>query len=209
MASTKPRYHHGDLREELLRASLLLIETEGLAAVSLRRVAREAGVSPGAPYHHFPDRAALLAALSTRGFELLREELIAARDRSTTPLDGLATLADAYARFAREQPSYFRLMFRPELSQPEKHPDTTAAGEATFAVLSEAVDAAVQSGDLRASEAQLLAMTWWSLAHGLASLSVDGKLPERAKLLGTTVPELTDRITRLFADLVDSARSRD
>src|ERR1700733_7896727 len=79
MAVTRDSYHHGALREALLTASLQLIEAEGIGAVSLRRVAREAGVSPGAPYHHFPDRASLLAALSAQGFQLLAGELAAAR----------------------------------------------------------------------------------------------------------------------------------
>ncbi|MFI6869689.1 TetR/AcrR family transcriptional regulator [Nocardia sp. NPDC050406] len=204
MSSTKSRYHHGALREELLRASLQLIESEGLAAVSLRRVAREAGVSPGAPYHHFADRAALMTALSTQGFELLREDLLAAREQAATPVARLATLADAYVRFARERPAYFRLMFRPELSQSHKHPDTSAAGDAAFAVLAETVAAAVEAGALPAAEADILAMTWWSLAHGLASLALDGKLPERAAQMGMTVPDLSDRVSRLFADLVES-----
>ncbi|WP_306359473.1 TetR/AcrR family transcriptional regulator [Nocardia sp. CC227C] len=206
--STKSRYHHGALREELMRASLELIESEGLAAVSLRRVAREAGVSPGAPYHHFADRAALMTALSTQGFELLRAELRTARDRADTPMSRLAALADAYVRFARERPAHFRLMFRPELSRSHKHPETSAAGDAAFAVLAETVAEAAAAGTVPTDEADILAMTWWSLAHGLASLTLDGKLPDRAAQLGMTVPDLSDRVTRLFADLVDSTRSR-
>src|SRR5690606_38896617 len=112
---TRTSYHHGALREALLAACLRLIETEGIAAVSLRRVAREAGVSSGAPYHHFADRAALLADLATQGFHLLGAEVTVARDSAPTPLAGLTAIADAYVRFARDNPGYFRLMFRPEL----------------------------------------------------------------------------------------------
>lgn len=78
MPTSRASYHHGALREALLSASLQLVDAEGINAVSLRRVAREPGVSPGAPYHHFPDRASLLAALAVQGYQLLARELTAA-----------------------------------------------------------------------------------------------------------------------------------
>ncbi|MBF6170702.1 TetR/AcrR family transcriptional regulator [Nocardia blacklockiae] len=202
MPPTKDRYHHGALREELLRACLQLIATEGLAAVSLRRVAREAGVSPGAPYHHFADRAALLAALSAQGFEALTARLTAARDSAASPVDSLTALADAYVRFAEEQPAYFRLMFRPELVQPEKSPEARAAGDAAFTVLAEAIAEIVRDGALPAAEADAVAVAVWSMAHGLASLSLDGQLTKRATQLGTTAPDLGSRITRMFGELL-------
>ncbi|WP_280276496.1 TetR/AcrR family transcriptional regulator [Nocardia wallacei] len=208
MPSTKDRYHHGALREELLRACLQLIDTEGLAAVSLRRVAREAGVSPGAPYHHFADRAALLAALSARGFDLLTAQLVAARATAPTPIGSLTALADAYVRFAQEQPAYFRLMFRPELSQPDKNPEARAAGDAAFAVLADAIAEIVADGAFPADEADAVAVAVWSMGHGLAALALDGQLAKRADQLGTTAPDLGSRITRLLADLID-ARARD
>ncbi|MBL1076733.1 TetR/AcrR family transcriptional regulator [Nocardia sp. 2] len=206
MPPTKDRYHHGALREELLRASLHLIETEGLAAVSLRKVARAAGVSPGAPYHHFADRSALLAALSSRGFELLRDRLAAACTSADTIMGTMIAMADAYVRFAREQPAYFRLMFRPELSQPEKNPETEHAGDAAFAVLEDAVAEAIHAGALPAAEADTLIMAWWAMAHGLASLEIDGKLVKRAGEMGTTADALAERITRLFAGLIETAQ---
>jgi AcrR family transcriptional regulator len=205
MPPTKDRYHHGALREELLRASLQLIETEGLAAVSLRRVAREAGVSPGAPYHHFSDRAALLAALSARGFDLLRARLAAARDTADTPMDRLTAMADAYVRFAWDQPAYFRLMFRPELSQPDKHPDVVAAGDATYEVLAVTVTELVRGGALLAGEADTVAVALWGMAHGVASLALDGQLSKRAAQLGTDAQALAHRVTRMFAGLVAPA----
>ena len=128
-------YHHGALREELLEACVRLVESEGIGAVSLRRVAREAGVSPGAPYHHFPDRAALLAAISTRGFEQLAVEMETARAGADGFRAKLLAMVVAYVEFARRHRAYFQLMFRPELSQPEKHPDARVAGDAAFAVL--------------------------------------------------------------------------
>ncbi|MEU4315971.1 TetR/AcrR family transcriptional regulator [Nocardia sp. NPDC024068] len=191
---TRTSYHHGALRDALLAASLRLIETEGIAAVSLRRVAREAGVSSGAPYHHFADRAALLADLATQGFRLLAGQLTAARTAADSPTAALTAMGHSYVRFAREQPGYFRLMFRPELSQPEKHPDTRAAGEAAFEVLADAVGDCVAAGELEPSRAQSVTLTVWALGHGMASLWLDGQLDKRGALLGTPASALVDSV---------------
>ncbi|TCJ95522.1 TetR/AcrR family transcriptional regulator [Nocardia alba] len=195
-------YHHGDLRATLMDACLRLIESEGLAAVSLRRVAREAGVSSGAPYHHFADRAALLSALSTDGFQQLAAYMTAARETTTDPLATLAELGEAYVRFSREHPAQFRLMFRPELSQPEKHPDAHAAGDAAFEVLVQTVADCVAAGALPADRAEVLALAWWGLGHGLASLWLDGHLEMRSEQMGTHTPELVDTIMRTFTALI-------
>src|SRR3954451_20418238 len=112
-AQTRTSYHHGALRDELIRACVALIEAEGIGAVSLRRVAREAGVSPGAPYHHFADRSALLAAITVRGSALLERELRQARDQAATAAAALGALVETYVRFAAENPAYIHLMLRP------------------------------------------------------------------------------------------------
>ncbi|MEU4342007.1 TetR/AcrR family transcriptional regulator [Nocardia sp. NPDC023852] len=200
---TRTSYHHGALRDALLAACLRLIETEGLAAVSLRRVAREAGVSTGAPYHHFPDRAALLATLSTQGFQLLGAQLTAARAGAETPMSALTALARSYVRFSREQPAYFRLMFRPELSQPDKHPDAMAAGDAAFAVLADAIAECVRNGALPADKADALAVMFWGLGHGLASLWLDGQLEKRAGQFGTIASSLVDDVMQTFTALIE------
>lgn len=195
-------YHHGDLRATLMEACLRLIESEGLAAVSLRRVAREAGVSSGAPYHHFADRAALLSALSIDGFQQLATYMTTARASTTDPLEALTELGDAYVRFSREHPAQFRLMFRPELSQPDKHPDASAAGDAAFDVLVDTIAECVAAGALPAEGADTLAVAWWGLAHGLASLWLDGHLEKRSEQMGTHAPELVDTIMRTFTALI-------
>ncbi|MGH3761168.1 TetR/AcrR family transcriptional regulator [Actinophytocola sp.] len=188
-------YHHGSLREELLEACVRLIEAEGIGAVSLRRVAREAGVSPGAPYHHFPDRAALLAAISVRGFERLASDLRAARDRASGARAELLALATAYVEFARRHKAYFQVMFRPELSRPEKHPDARAAADAAFAVLIEVV---MECG---AADPDGLAVLLWAFGHGLASLAIDGQLDHRGELWCTSAEDLIERAMR-FLDSV-------
>ena len=180
MPPTRTSYHHGALRDELLSASLRLIAAEGIGAVSLRRVAREAGVSPGAPYHHFADRATLLAALSEQGFLMLAGEFAVARAATTGagggPAEVLGALVRGYVGFAQRQPAYFRLMFRPELFEPDSHPGVKAAEHAAEACLEETVADCVRAGLVPAARAGDLAVAAWSLGHGLASLWLDGQL---------------------------------
>jgi AcrR family transcriptional regulator len=159
-------------------------------------------VSTAAPYHHFPDRAALLATLSTQGFQLLGTRLAAARAEAETPMAALTALANAYVRFSREHPAYFRLMFRPELSQPDKHPDTMGAGDAAFGVLTDAIAECVRAGALPADKADTLAVMFWGLGHGLASLWLDGQLEKRAEQFGTNAAASVDDVMRTFAALI-------
>ncbi|WP_328402161.1 TetR-like C-terminal domain-containing protein [Nocardia sp. NBC_00403] len=159
-------------------------------------------MSTDAPYHHFADRAALLAALSTQGFQLLGNEVTAARAAADTPLRALTARAETYVRFSREHPGHFRLMFRPELSQPDKHSDAMDAGDAAFAVLVDTVADCVAAGLLPGDKADTIAVAWWGLAHGLASLWLDGQLEKRSAQLGTEAPALVDDIMRTFTALI-------
>ena len=202
VTTARTSYHHGALREALMDACLRLIETEGIGAVSLRRVAREAGVSPGAPYHHFPDRAALLAAVSVRGFELLAQGMSAARTAADGPVAALTGMAHAYIGFATTRPGYFRLMFRPELSEPDRHPELVAAGDATLHILGEVIGEAVRAGLIAPGDADVIGVAFWSLGHGIASLWLDGKLDKQATALNTTAQALTDRIIDLVESLL-------
>ena len=192
---TRTNYHHGALREALMSATLELIEAEGIGAVSLRHVARTAGVSPGAPYHHFADRAALLSALSDEGFRRLATELCAAKAGAATPVDALPAMIETYVLFARRNPAYFQLMFRPELKKSLKSPQGEEAGEAAFTVLDDVVEACVAAGVMRPVDKEVLALTLWSLVHGLASLWLDGHLAHH-----TDDPEeLTRQVARLVS----------
>ncbi|MFI9485700.1 TetR/AcrR family transcriptional regulator [Promicromonospora sp. NPDC052451] len=192
-------YHHGSLREELVDACVRLIEAEGIGAVSLRRVAREAGVSPGAPYHHFPDRAALLSAISARGFELLTQELAVAVGPSTAAAgpDDVGRAVTAYVAFARRRPAHFQVMFRPELSEPEKHPAVQEAGDAALKVLTDLVDR------LGVSDPHALGITLWALGHGLAALTLDGVLAQKAVMWDTDQDDLLERAVRQIGQTLD------
>jgi AcrR family transcriptional regulator len=194
---TRTNYHHGALRESLLKSTLELIETDGIGAVSLRQVARAAGVSSRAPYHHFLDRAALLTALSDEGFRLLAVALTEARAAAATPTDALNALLNTYMEFARANPAYFRLMFRPELTQSHKSEGGSEAGEAAFAVLADTVDECLATKVVRAADKDVLAITMWSLVHGYASLWLDGQLDRRTKDPATLAHQVASLVTSL------------
>nr|WP_256736016.1 TetR/AcrR family transcriptional regulator [Mycolicibacterium hippocampi] len=158
--------HHGDLRRALIDAALELIADSDVDAVTLRAVARRARVSAGAPYHHFEDKNALLAAVALDGFDALGRRQVEIADRETTGSARLERLAAEYVLFAWEHESHYRLMFRTlllELPGAEAAALDQAA-RAAFSRLAEAITAANPAlGQPESFQRALLA---WSLAHG-------------------------------------------
>src|SRR3954469_24341488 len=159
----KAAYHHGDLRRAVLDAALRLIDTQGLQALSVREVARRAGVTHGAPYHHFADRASLLAALAKDGFELLVAAMRSEQARSRpAPDQQLAAVGRGYVAFALAHPAYFKVMFRPELRYGRP---LYSGGTRAYEVLVESVTALQRA---KRVDRELLVLSCWSLVHGLA-----------------------------------------
>jgi AcrR family transcriptional regulator len=184
-----------NLQRAILDASLELISRRGIGALSMREVSRRLGVTHGAPYHHFRDRGAILAALTEEGFERLEQELRAAAGRADDPREQFEALGRAYVAFAVSSPSYFRLMFRPELAGKGKHPGIERASERAFGVLEEVVEACHAQGYGRGIPAKALALTGWTASHGLAALCVDGQLSGEspaalARMMSATVSKL-------------------
>jgi AcrR family transcriptional regulator len=149
-------YHHGDLRTVVLQEASNILEKEGLAALSLREVARRAGVSHNAPYRHFPDRDSLLAAMVDEGFQMFAEEL-AKRPRRE--------MGEAYVEFALAHPQRFRLMFGGTVNAPQRDRRAYEALLGSFSDLGE--------------DAQYAAAAAWALVHGLAHLLLDGHFEGR------------------------------
>jgi AcrR family transcriptional regulator len=207
MPETRTSYHHGALRDELIAACVTLIETEGIAAVSLRRVAREAGVSPGAPYHHFADRSALLAAITERGHELLLERLQEARRQAPTAVRALGAVVEAYVEFARQRPAHLHLMLRPELSHAAHQPGPAAGGEPAIQLLTETVRDCQRAGTAPPGDPEPLVAAVWALAIGIVTLWLDGPLESRCVQLNTTPEALTARITAMLESLLIHAPS--
>jgi AcrR family transcriptional regulator len=171
----KPAYHHGDLARALVLSATALVEQGGPGALTLREAARRAGVSVAAPYRHFADRAALLAAVLAEGFDGLAEHTERARRAAPDALAALRAVGVAYVDFAAAHPSVYRLMFGPDCDKPA-YPDLMAAGERALAVLVRSVRDAQAAGRVQAGPAEPVALAGWSLCHGLASLHVDGLL---------------------------------
>nr|WP_030317415.1 TetR/AcrR family transcriptional regulator [Streptomyces sp. NRRL B-3229] len=165
--STKPDrpYHHGDLRRAILGAALDVIAAEGPAALSLRDLARRAGVSHAAPAHHFKDRTGLLTAIAAEGFGLLAAALKEAAD--------LKDAGVRYVRFAREHPAHFQVMFAPGLLRADDLELTTGRALATDALRTSV--SGVRAEDF-GIDARLAGVAAWSLAHGFATLLLSHNL---------------------------------
>ncbi len=167
--SSEKSYHHGELRTALVAAALALLDEQGAEALSLRAVARRAGVSAMAPYRHYPDKEALLAAVAVHGFEGLRDILRAA-DGAAPAGTALIAQAIAYVGYALDHPALFRLMFGP--MRAGKHPALSAAGDTAYGVLARRVAAETPAEADR--EARTLGC--WALVHGLTMLLLDGRI---------------------------------
>jgi AcrR family transcriptional regulator len=128
----KRPYHHGDLRQALVRSALEILSESGVGGLSLRAAARRARVSAMAPYRHFADKEALLAAVAEYGFRELAAQLTAATATAADPRAGLAALGVAYVLFARDEPSLFKLIFGPTIEKKSGHPGLDEAGWACF-----------------------------------------------------------------------------
>ena len=181
MSTSKATYHHGDLRAALVHAAMELLEEGGETDLSLRAVARRAGVSPAAPYRHYADREALVSTVAAVGYRELAERLAAAHPSPSTP-EQLASVAIAYVQFALERPALFRIMFTESCDR-----DNRERVAATAAV-SQYVRAIVQRTFPQA-DAEALATAIWALVHGLAFLHLDGKLD------ASTPAAVAERIT--------------
>jgi len=172
-------YHHGDLRRALLGAAAEVVGDVGVAGLSLRAVARRAGVSHAAPAHHFADKAALLGALAAEG----HQELTRSAERSISaagadPERRLAAFARGSFRFAMRRPDLFRVMFRPELVHPGDavlRASTAASDRLLAGVIRECVEA----GRLAPARAEALQLGVWALIHGLAVAWLGGDAARR------------------------------
>ncbi len=194
--SQKATYHHGDLRAALLEAAFLVLTESGVEGFSLRSVARRAGVSPGAPYHHFKDKQAILTELANDRRRRAGTAFMSAIEGETTPRAKLRVLGVAYVHYALEHQAEFKLMFGGSLQT--QIPKSDLGDVPIFNVFKKLVR---ESDDrLSAAELDTAAIAAWSLAHGLAELLVDGPLkgvsgdPQSvAKLVEGVMDGLTER----------------
>jgi AcrR family transcriptional regulator len=174
MSTPRSPYHHGSLHQALLAAGRTLLEEQGLDGLTLRAVARLAGVSHAAPKRHFVDQADFLAALAAQGYRELAERLDAARLGPGEPLERLLAVGYAYVDFAMAESRVFGLMFHPLVAQ--QHAGLQQAAADAYSPFRAAIRDAQDAGGLAPIAADELALALWSLVHGLSVLAVDRQL---------------------------------
>jgi AcrR family transcriptional regulator len=173
-------YHHGNLREALVKAARDLIMEKGAAGFSFAEAARAAGVSPAAPYRHFRDRDALVAEVARRGFELFTGALAKAwNEGRPSARAAFDRVGEAYLAFARKEPAYFSAMFECGLAV-DDYPELRAEGDRAFEVLRQACAALIATlPEGKRPPVMMMALHVWSLAHGIATLFARGDRARR------------------------------
>ncbi|MFM7219757.1 MAG: TetR/AcrR family transcriptional regulator [Nodosilinea sp.] len=175
--ATKNTYHHGNLRQSLINAAIALISEEAISDLSLRQVARRVGVSHNAPYRHFEDKEALLAAVAEQGFQSLRGTMETARQ--VIPSDSsqhMEAIGVAYVHFALAHPSHYRLMFGDYRCNFSKHPALAEAAQQSFMVLVNTIREGQIAGIFRLADPVDMAQVAWSMVHGQSMLALENKL---------------------------------
>ncbi|MBR0846884.1 TetR/AcrR family transcriptional regulator [Bradyrhizobium diazoefficiens] len=202
-AKAEAPYHHGALREALLVAAETVLERDGLAGLTLRAVAREAGVSHAAPTHHFGDLTGLVSELAAIGFRQFNAAMAASCNAAMTPLERALARPKAYVAYAQAHPGMYGLMFRTErldYSRPSLH----EAAEASFSGLANAIGAMrrepISGKALTLEQAAAIARAW-SMVHGFTMLLLDGRLADILERLpeGTTAEQLLEGMLKSMA----------
>jgi AcrR family transcriptional regulator len=194
-------YHHGDLKLALVDAVEQVVRERGVGHVSLRAVARRVGVTHAASAHHFENKAGLLTAFATVGYAQLAEAVLAAIDKAR-PVDGPAVLeavGRGYVRFALANPGRFEVMFRLDLLNADD-PDFVAASEGAYSLLVSTVARCQSEGFLGDNDPEVVAVSAWSMVHGLAALWISGRLGERIR--EKDPDRLAARVSRLYVDSI-------
>jgi AcrR family transcriptional regulator len=179
-------YHHGNLKEALIRAALELIAEKGPAGFTFAEAARFAGVSPAAPYRHYRDRDDLLADVALRGFEQFADALTKAWDDGRPdPMTAFERMGKAYLAFARAEPAYYSAMFETGIS-PTTSAELGAAGDRAFAVIRNASERLISGLPVgKRPPALMVALHVWSMSHGIASLFGRGDAARRPLPMST------------------------
>jgi AcrR family transcriptional regulator len=173
----KKKYHHGDLKNALIKAGVEILAKDGVGGLSLRKVAQQAGVSHAAPYAHFTDKQALIAAISTEGFLILFEQLKAVREKyQFDPRRQLVEAARAYVRFAQTAPAHFRVTFSSAVEREQDYPALVEMIGNSYGQVVKIVEGCQAAGILRSAPADVMAVSVWSVVHGFASLLIEGQI---------------------------------
>jgi len=172
---SKVSYHHGDLRRALLDAALEIVRSTGSEEFTLREVARRAGVSHNAPYRHFKDKADLIAAVATEGYNHLTASMKKAMSSGNSAYERFSATAEGFLRFALRYPDHFKLIF--DLPRRYEYPETYEAGERAFGMLISAIEHCQAEGILQKGNSRMLALMFLGVAVGNAKLAITDRLP--------------------------------
>lgn len=173
----RKKYHHGDLKNALIKAGVEILSKEGINGLSLRKVAQRAGVSHSAPYSHFPDKQSLIAAISTEGFNQLYTELdsvVLAYPKN--PKKQLLQGTLAYVQFALNNTDTFKIMFSGVLEKEKEYPSFVEVSRKTFELVVGIVQACQKAGILHAASPEMIAVAIWGQVHGIVSLALEGQI---------------------------------
>lgn len=174
---SRKTYHHGDLKNALIKAGVEILAKEGIEGLSLRKVAQRADVSHNAPYSHFPDKQSLIAAISTEGFNQLYAELDAAISAyPKNPKKQLQQGVLAYVQFALNNTDTFKIMFSGVLEKEKDYPAFIEISQRTFQRVVDVVKACQKAGVLQAGSSELMAIAVWGQVHGIISLALEGQI---------------------------------
>ena len=172
------KYHHGDLKNAIIQAGVKILSKEGVVGLSLRKVAKKAGVSHSAPYAHFTDKQALIAAISTEGFKQLYSEIdLAVSPHTSDPKRQLMEGAWAYVQFAINNPDTFHIMFSSVLEKEKDYPAFVEISRKNYERVVDIVRACQAAGTLRAAPPEVMALSVWGQLHGISSLILEGQVP--------------------------------
>ncbi|HWR40817.1 MAG TPA: TetR/AcrR family transcriptional regulator [Patescibacteria group bacterium] len=166
-------YHHGNLREALIQTALQILAVDGVAGLTLRKVAKAAGVSHAAPAHHFKDKTALVASVAAEGFRILSKELLGVADIHQDSKEQLIRLVRTYVGFAQREVELFRLIFGPSAPDYREYPELYEAGIECWNTLVQLVITIMKDQEITNCEPDLLAFSLWAHTQGVASLIVN------------------------------------
>jgi len=200
----KKSYHHGNLRETLIASALDILKEGSLSDLSLRALARKAGVSQTAPYRHFEDKEALIVELKTEGMRMLGEGMWDLYEAENDPLKRLQKIGLRYIQFAEEYPAHFKVMFEYELSDYNKYCDLGAESDKTFKCLQDTVNECLALPNAREIDPMVAQFGTWSMVHGLSVLMMNESLMKHIKedhlaILGER-KKVAENVIKLFCN---------
>ncbi len=190
-------YHHGDLKNALIQAGIEILSKEGMQALTLRNVAKKAGVSHAAPYAHFTDKQALIAAIATEGYKKLYQQLAAAQNSQPDPADCLFAVAQAYIQFALDEPAHFKITFAGVVEAEQNYPDYVEQSKRSFALVVAVVIDCQNQNRVAPGDPELIAVSMWACIHGFVQLWLGNQLPGTL-ITQHAIPELLQVLLRPF-----------